>query len=400
MLPSKPGVLMVTGAYYPELSGAGLQCRSLVRQLAGDVDFTVLTTTIERSMAGSDTQDGVPVHRVFIDPKSLWSKAVGTVTFARVFLRERHRWSIVHLHGFSQKSILLMALARLTGSRVAIKLTSIGHDDPLSMKRRGSIAYGWYSRSDMFFAVSPRFVRSYEAAGLPTRRLRLIPNGVDCSRFRPPLAGERDTLRRALSLPEQGPLVLFVGFFSREKRPDLLSRAWSRAAADAGGSSLVFVGATRSSYYEVDRDLADDIRREAGRLGLEDRLRFVERTDEIERFYRAADVFVLSSVREGSPNALLEAMASGAACVATRLEGVTDAIVEHGRNGLLVPPDDETALADALRQVLKDSSLRSRLSAEARRTIESRYALPETAGQYLDAYRSLEIAGTPAGNSR
>jgi len=128
---------MVTGAYYPEISGAGLQCRALVNKLRGRVAFTVLTTTADRSLPAEDMRDSVPVYRVFIDPLSWWSKARGIVRFTMLFLRIQDRFSIVHFHGFSQKSILLMWLARLKKKRIAIKLTSMGHDDPASMMRRG-----------------------------------------------------------------------------------------------------------------------------------------------------------------------------------------------------------------------------------------------------------------------
>ncbi len=381
---------MVVGAYYPELSGAGLQCRALVGRLRDEVDFTVLTTTADRSLPITETLDGVPVSRVFIDPASWWSKAKGAVRFTAQFIRARRRFSIVHLHGFSQKSTLLIGLALAGRKRIAIKLTSVGHDDPVSMRRRGRFAYWCYTRADLLFAVSPRFLESYESAGLRSGRLRLIPNGVDLERFRPPMAGERAALCRELSITARGPVVLFVAFFSREKRPDLLFDAWARVARSSSPDSvLVFVGATRSRYYEIDERLADDIRKHADALALSSRIRFVEVTHEIERFYRAADIFVLPSVREGMPNALLEAMASGAACIATRLPGITDSVIEDGRNGLLVPPDDVLALEHALRRLVDDPAWAARLGCAARRTIEARYGLDRAAAQYLDAYRSL-----------
>lgn len=384
---------MVTGAYYPELSGAGLQCRALVLRLREDVCFTVLTTTADRSLPTRDMQDDVPIYRVFIDPTSWRSKATGAARFVLAFLRNRRRFSIVHLHGFSQKSILLVCLALLGRKRVAIKLTSVGHDDPVSMRGRGRFASWCYRRADLFFAVSPRFIESPKAAGLPRHRFRLIPNGVDCDRFRPANAAERAGLRREMSLPSGSPVVLFVGFFSHEKRPELLFDAWARvAAAVAPESVLIFVGATRSAYYEVDPRLAAQIRARAEALGLSQRVLFVEATHEIERFHRAADIFVLPSLREGLPNALLEAMASGLACIATRLEGVTDIIIEHERTGLLVPPNDAVSLEAALSRVVQDPALVARLGTEARRTIEARYALDDTARQYLDAYRRLQEA--------
>lgn len=382
--------MLVTGAYYPEMSGAGLQTRSLARRLSDQVDFVVLTTTADRSLPVSDRQDGVDVYRVFVDPGRWWSKAVATVRMTLAFLRLSRRCSIVHLHGFSQKSILLVALARLTGKRIAIKLTSLGHDDPLSIQRRGRIAFRTFAAGDAFFAVSPGFRRSYQAARLPHERFHLIPNGVDIERFRPATAAERDALRRELQIRSDAIVVLFVGFFSRDKRPDLVFEAW-RALVRSGApdSVLVFVGATRAPYYEIDRSLADDIRDRAAAAGVADRIRFVEATDEIERFHRAADIFVLPSVREGMSNALLEAMASGVPCIAARLEGVTDVVIEDGRNGVLVPPDDAVALERALRRIVENRPWAACLGREARRTVEARYALERVATRYLDAYRDL-----------
>jgi glycosyltransferase involved in cell wall biosynthesis len=388
-----PGVLMVTGAYYPEISGAGLQCRALVNQLRDRIAFTVLTTTADRSLPVDDVRDGVPVHRVFIDPASWWSKTTGTFRLTLAFFRNARGFSIVHLHGFSQKSMLLIWLARMKGKRVAIKLTSVGHDDPASMSQRGGPAYWLYSRADLFFAVSPRFAESYHAAGLPANRFRLIPNGVDCERFRPAVDGERERIRHELGLPVESRLVLFVGFFSREKHPDLLFEAWAKLAVPvAPDSALVFVGATQSPYYEIDKRLAERIRQLAHALGLDGRVRFVERTHEIERFHRAADIFAMPSVREGLPNALLEAMASGTACVATRLEGVTDILIEHERNGLLVPALDGLALQTAMRRCFEDREWARGLGAEARRTVQKRYDLGEASQQYLKAYLELGSA--------
>lgn len=384
---------MVTGAYYPELSGAGLQCRSLVRRLHGDVDFTILTTTADRTLPAHDRVEGIDVFRVFVNPRSAWSQAAAAVRMSLAFLRTRRRFSIVHLHGFSRKSILLVGLALAAHKTIAIKLTSFGHDDPLSMRSRGWLRYWCFGRAAAFFAVSSRFRESYAGAGLPSGRLRLIPNGVDLERFRPAGPGERDALRRQLSIPPGSPVVLFVGFFSTDKRPDLLYAAWERLVqSGAGRPVLLFVGATRSPYYQVDSSLADAIRRRAEAAGLGHRVLFVEAAHDIERFHRAADLFVLPSIREGSPNALLEAMASGAACIAARLKGVTDDVIEHERNGLLVSPDDAAALEEALRQLAGDPARAARLGCEARRTVEARYGLDQVARRYLDAYRDLTAA--------
>ena len=72
----RPGVLMVTGAYFPELSGGGLQCKAIIDALRVDVRFAVLTTSTDAALPANDTVDGTPVRRVYIDVSSLWSRVM------------------------------------------------------------------------------------------------------------------------------------------------------------------------------------------------------------------------------------------------------------------------------------------------------------------------------------
>lgn len=385
---------MVTGAYYPEVSGAGLQCRALIQALGERVRFVVLTTTFDRSLPLADGVDGVPVHRVPVDPRRPASKIVAAVRMIRLFSRIAGDLQIVQLHGFSQKNLLLVVLARLYGKRIIQKMTSAGHDDPSAMRARGPVTFRTYSMADRFVSVSPRLSALYRRSGLPSARLREIPNGVDTDRFRPPAPGERGPLRRALGLPDDLLLILFVGFFSREKRPDLLFDAWARVGASGPASGLVFVGATESPYYEVDRSLVERIRSGAKMLGAEKAVLFVERIHDIERYYRAADLFVMPSVREGLPNALLEAMASGLPCLAARLPGITDMVIDDGLNGLLFPPDDLDALAGGLSALLSDEGRARILGQNARKTVTARYGLGQVASRYLEEYLEL-VGGRP-----
>ena len=387
---TRPGVLMVTGAYYPEVSGGGLQCRELVRVLQDRVKFTVLTTSVDPLLPKVGEVDGVPVYRVVVDVSRFGSKLLATLYLASTFIRLCGRFEIVHLHGFSQKSILLVWLARLLRKKLALKLTSVGHDDPLSIRARGRMTFWCYSRADLFFGVSPRIQKLYHSSHLPLEKFKLIPNGVDLDRFRPIEDGERQALRRELGLPEQLILILFVGFFSHEKCPDLLFKAWTSARGKGlPATGLVFVGATRSRYYEVNPELAQKIRKEAQDLGAEKDVVFVESTHEIEKYYRASDLFVLPSSREGLSNALLEAMATGLPCVASRLQGITDVVIEHGVNGLLVPPGDATALQGALQVLLQDPIWAWELGRKARGTVENRYSIKQTAASYLEAYQGV-----------
>ncbi|GAC1513647.1 MAG: hypothetical protein NVS2B16_19000 [Chloroflexota bacterium] len=94
----------------------------------------------------------------------------------------------------------------------------------------------------------------------------------------------------------------------------------------------------------------------------------------IELYYRAADIFVLPSLVEGMSNALLEAMACGLACVATRV-GAAESMINHGRTGLLVGPNDPTELRAALERLVHGPAERLRIGAAAASTIADQYAI-------------------------
>ena len=356
--------------------------------LRDHVRFGVLTTAVDPALPALEIVDGVPVFRIVLDVRSRWSKATATLRLLRRLLQVSRDFAIVHLHGFSQKNVPVTWLARLTGKRVVLTLHTSGQDEPDAVRRAGSIAYRSFLTADVVLAVSPGLQDAYVRAGVSPDRVRLAPNGIDTARFHPVNAEMKAALRRDLGLPEDRPIVLFVGFFSRDKRPDLLFRAWTRVRKEHGvDSTLVFVGATEERYYEIDERLAREIRDAVGRSAEADRVVFVPPTNDVARYFQTADVFVLASVREANPVALLEAMASGLPSVAARLPGATDVIIDDGVNGRLFAVDDETALARAISEILHDKSASDAMGARARDTIVARFDSARAAERWLAAYR-------------
>jgi glycosyltransferase involved in cell wall biosynthesis len=237
--------------------------------------------------------------------------------------------------------------------------------------------------------MSPLFGELYRKSQLPSDRLKQIPNGVDTNRFRPVTAGQKATLLDQLSLPRGMKLILFIGHFSREKRPDILLDAWKRYVAETfPDTGIIFVGATKVDHYEVDAELIRDIRHLAEPY-LDDRIFFFERTDEIEKVYQAADFFVFPSLREGMPNALLEAMSSGLPVIVSKLDGITDWVVEDERNGLLFEPGNRFDLGEALLRVLKNDNFANSLGVKARKTVIERFSIKRVAEEYGELYRYL-----------
>ncbi len=367
-------VLMVTGAYYPEVSGAGLQCRSLIGAARGEgIEFRVITTCRDRSLPFRDQVDGVPVYRLPAGQGPWRTLRSWLPRLAWLARHELFRARVYHLHGISRKSWLFLLLGRLPGRRTLLKLTSLGEDDPRSLRRRSPAHYLFLRLAHRWLVPSRALEEACLEAGLPRRRVIFLPNGVDTFRFRIARREEKRCLRLALGLPAEGPLIIFTGHYSQDKRPQLAARAWSRLKTPA---HLLLIGEDQPGAYEVSPEAVAAVETVAALPGLPGQLIRVRRTDRIEDYCRAGEVFILPSVREGLPNALLEAMACGLACVATRLPGSTDRLLgEEGQAGLLLPPDDEDALVAALERLCADPSLRSALGVAARRRIVAEYDL-------------------------
>jgi mannosyltransferase len=383
-------VLMVTGAYWPELSGGGLQCRTMIDALKDRLHFRVFTTCTDRALPRDAEVDAVPVHRVYVDPARRWTKLIAAIRTIGYFRHHHRDFDIVHLHGFSQKSVLIVLLARLLKKQVVITIHTAGHDEASGVRQRGWLAYWAYRQADLYIAISSRIAGNYLAAGMPKTRLRLASNGLDVSRFHPPSRAERDEARAALgNLSADLYWILFVGFFSKEKGPDVLFDAWLSMQASAPPSGLLFVGATDSEYHEVDKSLAAGILERAQALGLADRVRLTGPLTNIEQAYHAADLFVMPSTREAFGMVLVEAMASSLPVVASAIPGVTDEIVAAGHTGVLVPPGDVPALAAAMRRLLIDHAAAATMGADARQSVVRNYGIEAARQRWAEVYEAL-----------
>ena len=387
---SRPRILLVTGAYAPEFSAGGLQSQSVARLLKGRAECRVLTTSTRAGLPSHEIVDGVPVSRIHVALASRPSRALATVKMFVELIRLLPRVDLVHLHGFSTKNILVTALSKIFSRRVLLHLHTALHDEPAAVRRQGRLAWWAFRSADQYLSVSPGLTRQYLGANLDAAKVREIPNGVDETRFAPPTAEERRELRMRLKLPVERPVVLFVGLISPDKQPHILLDAWARLQGDERtASTLVFVGATDPALFELGDRLIDQLQATAKASGFADRVVFVPPTTQVQDYFRAADIYVMPSIREGLPVALLEAMACGLPCVASRLPGATDVIIEDGLNGRLVPPGDAAGFAGALGEVIANPAEAARMGAAARRTVEERYTMQRVADSWLATYEQI-----------
>ncbi len=245
------------------------------------------------------------------------------------FIRDNNI-NLVHTHGY-RSDIAGFLVTRLTGVPV---VSTLHGWTPVTRSLRCYEALDRFClrRFDHLICVS-RDLHDEMLRLVTPERVTLLPNAVTLP------TGEG-------GLPEgwsrKGCTILYAGRLSPEKGVDVLLRAFARSCVAHEEVRLLLVGdgPNRGDYELL-----------AGELGIADRVHFLGFRNDIQAFYRLADLFVLPSRSEGLPMALLEAMALGTPVVATRVGGVPD-LVTDGVTGLLVAPDDPIALGAAIRRVV------------------------------------------------
>ncbi len=225
-----------------------------------------------------------------------------------------------------------------------------------------------------------------ERKRLPREKIEVIPNGIDLGRL-PPFALDRRGARSAAGLRRDRRLVAGVGRLDAQKDFPTFLRAAAMIAAEFPDVDFLVVGegGERAALEALAR-----------RLGLGARVVFTGLRHDVPRLLAAVDVLALTSLYEGFPNVLLEAMATGAVAVATDVGGCRE-LVTSGETGLLVPPRAPAAVAAAVGRVLRDPALARRLATAARQRVEGAFSVDVMARRTMDAYlRRLDATRAPA----
>jgi len=357
-----------------DVGGAEGQVVLLARGLLARGHDVLLVTEEGRTAA---VPEELEVRLARIPPRPRWRRFVRLEEALAAF-----RPDVLHCQLSSANFWGVLAAGRAGSPAVVISFLST---DPWK-KQRHLWLDGWLAaRARGVWAnsreVAARYARVWgkRSAG----KIKVIYNGVDTARFnRRRFASRRAAFKKEeLRVPPTAPVVIHVGNFFAVKNHAGLLAAFAAAAADRKPRSrpyLVLCG---------DGPEKRNILATASALGILPYLRLVGRVPDAERYLGAADVFVLPSRAEGFSNALLEAMASSLACVATDVGGNAEALADGA--GVIVPAGDEGALAAALAGLLDDEDERRRLGTAARRRAEGAFGLARMVDETEKWYREL-----------
>lgn len=271
------------------------------------------------------------------------------------------------------------------------------HTNSLKANLLGGLA-GRFARVPVVWHVRDHLSAPYlPRAVVPVVRLaaRVVPRRVVAvSHSAARTVGRRDVvvLHQGVSIPGPvppppvgPPLVGLVGRISPWKGQDVFLDAAARLASEFPEARFVLAGSALFGEEDYEREL----RRRADALGIADRVEFLGFRDDVWQVYRDLHVVVhASTLAEPYGNVVLEAMASARPVVAAAAGGVLE-LVDHGRTGLLTPPGDPIALAEAIASLLRSPDERLRLAAEGRREVERRFSVDDDAAGLERLWREV-----------
>ena len=280
--------------------------------------------------------------------------------------------TVHHLH-------LVEALNMLrTGHGLSVPLSTLSRGFLTTLAERAALR-----GAESVIAVS-RFTKDsiVRHAGVASDKVTVIPNGIDMGPFLN--STDHGRLRARLGVGSR-PVVLFVGRLGSSKGLEDLVRAFGKAKRRLGNTCLMIVGSGPADY-------SAQLKRLASAQGLRDDVVFTGRLDQDDLLeaYAASSVVVLPSLMEGFGMSLIEAMASGRPCVATRVGAIPE-VVSPRSSGILVGPGDPDALSAAITDVMLNPREARSMGERGRELVRETYTVERMVGRTCAAY--LELGG-------
>jgi phenylacetate-CoA ligase len=327
----------MVGPHEPRPGGVTTQVETLSHCLRGDgVEVRPVDTNVQTlRRLGRPGRWLLPLGQILVVPWRL--------------LRATRNASLIHIHLASHWGfylpMLAVALVRLWRKLPVVASYHGGMAGQFVAAQRSRV-HALLGNVDVLLTSAQAIAAAFEPLGLQPV---LMPNVVDLAHFRPRPGGPRDLTA------QPAPLLLWIKRFDTVSNPALMVRAYALVRQEAPGARLLMIGyGPRRAEVEALAAALNAPVEFAGRVSFE----------ALQAAYAAADLFVSSSAVDNQPNTLLEASAVGLPIVATAVGGVPET-VHDGVDALLAPPDDPTALAQAILRLLHEPGLAERLSQAA-----------------------------------
>jgi glycosyltransferase involved in cell wall biosynthesis len=304
-------------------------------------------------------------------------------TLGIYLLAHRRNYDIIHIHQALHPAFVSILVGKVfLGKPAIVKTASSGMTSDIKQLKQvplGNLQLKYLLENmECLVAVSELGGKEFEKIGFPQSQIVHIPNGVLL-----PRDGKVDYA--------QVKQVITTARLSKEKGIDILLKAWVNVLREEKGAKLIIVG---------DGPLSEELKRLSQSLQISEFVEFTGMAQNVDKYLRDADLFVLPSRTEGLSNALLEAMSFGIPCIATNvggngeLLGIRDHHISSGeyiiaRNGLLTNPDDVQGLSEAILYCIRDEKEREEIGRNSRNFIQGKYSIDLIVDKYIELYHRM-----------
>lgn len=296
-------------------------------------------------------------------------------------LFQEEKVSIVHAHQYAP--FFYSAASRgIFANHPSILFTEHGRAFPDMRRPKRCLANRFLlRRQDRVVAVGEQVKRALiDFEGIPEKRIDVIYNGVQMERYSTPITPEqRSAVRKSLDTNPNDPVVIQVARLHPLKDHITAIQTFAKTVSKLPNSKFWIVG---------EGDEREKITQEIQKLKLTDNVRLLGNREDVEVLIHAADAFLLTSISEGIPLTVIEAMFASTPCVCTNVGGLPE-IIENGRNGLLAPARSSEALSDQLTEVLANPNRAKSLGQAAKLDAQLRFSDQAMHKAYREVYHQM-----------
>jgi glycosyltransferase involved in cell wall biosynthesis len=379
-----------------DIGGAQEVVRTLVEYMAADECTPVVCTFKDGPLRQDIEQLGIKVELLPGRRYSIVALPFFIIDMIRIWkslaaLVRKHNIDVVQTHILRSLDFLVLLLRYNTDLRVVLWTF---HNASFELTADKLPRYKWlrapknYSHRLLyrlasrlvggFIAVSDKVEKAMlQTIGPIQDKITVICNGVDVKRYHRPV--DKIGVRDQLGLKADADLISVVATLKEQKGHRYLVEALPSIVPQHPDLHVLFIG---------DGELREELQAQVERLNLGDHVHFLGNRSDVPELLAASDLFVLPSLWEGLPMALLEAMASGLPIVATEVSGTVQAMIPN-ETGILVPPGDAQQLAQAIEQLFSDPAQAQAMGAAARRRVQEEFSAQKQADEHLALYRHL-----------
>lgn len=348
----------------------------LEQRRSGSVDPVVCCLTEPTSLSHQFSSLNVPLYHLDAGRHNLLD--IAGIPYSLLRLMRKQRCDLVHTHLFVSGVFGRLAAMMV---RVPTVVQEQRNETKVVSGFRRWIDHVLGNRTAVVICVSQTTKDfNVQAKGIDPARILVIPNSINPERLSADaVRGQRQRMLDAFELSSVDPIVIGIGRLEKQKRFDIFLQTAKLVSDQMPNVGFLIVG---------DGSQRKELESLAAKLGLYPSVRFTGARSDVPTLLGISDVFLLTSDFEGLPLTLLEALAMQVPVVATHVDGTSE-VLGRGLGGILIPPRDPVAAADAVMALLHDEERRRITGREGRRLVEHVYSISLVNQQVEEAYRSV-----------